>query len=139
MGVCKSNTNLRTRSTRLEDSRGGNHGEGSFARILNARLAAELKILEKTRNLCLLCSADAIKRPTGVRTQKKTRGSGSTRLNFWRHSLGNSYGLAKRCSAVGDPSGLDQRPGERVGRGVILLGTTSKPPVAQRAGGIFVD
>ena len=34
--------------------------------------------------------------------------------------------------------GLDRSPGERVGRGVILVETTAKPPVAQRAGGIYV-
>ena len=44
----------------------------------------------------------------------------------------------KRFSAAGDPRGSDQGPGERVGRGVLLLGTTPKPPVPQRAGGIYV-
>ena len=29
-------------------------------------------------------------------------------------------------------------PGESVGRGVILIETTPKPPVAQRAGGIYI-
>ena len=44
----------------------------------------------------------------------------------------------KRCSPATDPGGPDRRPGGRLGRGVISIQTTFKPPVAQRAGGIRI-
>ena len=42
-----------------------------------------------------------------------------------------------RCSPATDPEGPDRRPGEEVWEGVDLIGITSKPPVAQRVGGIM--
>ena len=45
----------------------------------------------------------------------------------------------KQCSPAPLSARLDRRPGERVGKGVILIETAAKPPDAQRAGGIIDD
>ena len=72
----------------------------------------------------------------GVRKQKKTRGSGPTSLYFWRQFTSFERLWRKRCSPATDPKGSDQGPGERVGRGVILLELLLNHLLAQRAGGI---
>ena len=61
-----------------------------FFKGANARQAAELKKLKNIKNCVLSFSVNNTKRPTGVRKNRKTRGSGSTALYFWRLSLGNS-------------------------------------------------
>ena len=47
--------------------------------------------------------------------QAENKRLGSTAVDFWEHSLGVLYGLAKRCTPATDPKGSDRRPGERVG------------------------
>ena len=57
----------------------------------NARQAAELKKLKKSKKTVLSFSVNATKRPTGVRKKRKTRrGEGATLSYFWRPPLGVS-------------------------------------------------
>ena len=60
-------------------------------------------------------------------------------LHFWRLSLGDSYTLVKAmCArATSRPAGSEAR-GEGRERG-NLLDTTSEPPDAQRAGGVYKE
>ena len=69
--------------------------------------------------LVFLVSQKYTKPSAGVRKQKKTRGSGSTALYFWRRFTSFERVWRKRCSPATDPGPSDRRPGERVGRGVI--------------------
>jgi len=99
----------------------GSHGEDYFATIFNARLTAELNTLKEHEICILLCSANAIKRTTGVRKQREQNRMAYLASHFWSRFTSFERVWRKRCSAATDPSGSDQGPGERVGRGVILL------------------
>ena len=60
---------------------------------------AKLKILKKNEICVLLCSANALKRPTGVRKQRVQNRMAYLASHFWRLSLGNLYALAKAMFA----------------------------------------
>ena len=72
--------------------------------------------MEKLEICVLLFHPDTTKRIREVRKHRTTKGSGSTGSRFWRLSLGVLYGLANK----------------------MIVETTSKPPDAQRGGGIFM-
>ena len=65
----------------------------------DARQEAELKTSKTSENCVLSFSVNVAKHPTGVRQKRKTRGKGATASQFWKHSLGNSYGVAKTMFA----------------------------------------
>ena len=70
---------------------------------------------------------------------KKNNKTRKLALHFWRLSLGNSYTLAKAMCTRDTQRGTGSRVrGEGRERGNLPV-TTFKPPVAQGAGGIYIN
>ena len=111
-------------------------GGALFARIFHLFMEAELKHLKKHEMYVLSFSPNPTKTPARVRKKRKTGGPCLRAPRFWMFSLGNSYHLAKAMFArdTSRVAGSEAR-GEGRERG-NLPGSTSKPSVAQRAGGI---
>ena len=105
--------------------------------FFDARLAAKLKTLKKQRKLSFIVFCKCSQTPNGSKkTNKKPEGRVQHVCTFGVIRWAIHGVWRKRCSPAPLRSPPDLRPGERVGRWIILLGTTSIPPVAQRAGGI---
>ena len=119
MGVCKFNTNPLTRSTQNQLLREGKPRGGIIGEVFECPAGGGVENIEKKFFCVLLFSANVIKRSTGVRKQKKTRGSDRSALHFGGSRCAIHGVWRKRCSPAPLPKGSDQGPGERVGRGVI--------------------
>ena len=78
------------------------------------------KMKKINENCVLSFSPNSTKPPTRVRQKRKTRGEGTTALNFRRLSLGDLYVLVKAMFARATSKGAGSRPGERRGRGVFI-------------------
>ena len=110
---------------------------GFFGVVLGGGRQREEKKKEKTQ---FIVFCQPYKTPSGSKKKEENKRAGC-------NSLALLEALAKRFVWFGenqvrprhfqaDRIGGPGRLGERVGRGLILIEITSKPPVAQRAGGI---
>ena len=118
----------------------GSQKYGLFARFFHGAqcpAGGGVEQVENMKNMRFIVFYKCHGTPNGNKTKKEIKRDdfNSTAL---LEALARQFirGWRKRCPPATDPDPPDGRHGERVGRGVDLIETTAKPPVAQRAGGI---
>ena len=118
----------------------GSHGAGLFARCFyggGCLTGGVVEKVSKNRKLCFIVFCKCCKTPNWSQTKEENkREGGQQRRSFGSIRWAIHMVWRKRCSPAPFPKSPVRRPGERVGRGIALSGTTARPPVAQRAGGI---